>query len=447
MLCGNLPHKDMGKGLVSSIYQSLEEPPIPPREWRPEISEATEAVILKAIDKSPARRFENANEMARALNRSMGRPSDIHHIEGPPTLNLARDVRDSLHRMARAKQRRYVLPVVAIVAVLIVVVAMLLGRDETVEFGPPLVLDGETGIAADIIPSRDEIARADQRLGQSGFLGLIACNTSSQYHATQAREIADFARAYGLSVRVYDPDSDAYQQVTELETARAQGAQGLFICALDFDLLNAPLRDAEMAGIPMVFLHGDTPNYGGVRVVSDNYQMGRVPGLYAGQLVADELAGQAQVITLDYPEIDDVVIRANGMEDGLLEEAPNAQLVGRYIGGTRAFGEDTVQSLLEDGVEFDVILSINDAGAYGAIAALEAAGYEGHEVIIVSVDAEDLAKHYIEDEHFMRASVSVGRTEAARGAVDAMVKLLAGSPVPVDILAEPGSLFTGQPEE
>jgi hypothetical protein len=41
----------------------------------------------------------------------------------------------------------------------------------------------------------------------------------------------------------------------------------------------------------------------------------------------------------------------------------------------------------------------------------------------------------------------VGRTEAARGAVDAMVKLLAGSPVPVDILTEPGSLFTGQSEE
>jgi ABC-type sugar transport system substrate-binding protein len=436
----------MGKGLVSSIYQSLEEPPIPPREWKPEISEATEAVILKAIDKNPARRFENANEMARALNRSMGRPSDIHHIEGPPTLNLVRDVRDSLHHMTRAKQRRYALPAVAIVAVLIVVVVMLLGRDQTVEFGPPVVLDGETGIAADIIPSRDEIARADQRLGQSGFLGLIACNTSSQYHATQAREIADFARAYGLNVRVYDPDSDAYQQVTELETARAQGAQGLFICALDFDLLNAPLRDAEAAGIPMVFMQSDTPAYG-VRMTSDNYLMGRVPGLYAGQLVADELAGQAQVITLDYPDLEDVVIRANGMEDGLLEMAPNAQLVGRYIGGTRAFGEETVQSLLDAGVEFDVILSINDAGAYGAIAALEAAGYEGHEVIIVSVDAEDLAKHYIEDGYFMRASVSVGRTEAARGAVDAMVKLLAGSPVPVDILTEPGSLFTGQSEE
>ena len=72
MLCGNLPYKDAGKGLVSSIYQSLEETPIPPREWNPEISESLESVILKAIDKDPEARFQTASDMARAVNRAIG---------------------------------------------------------------------------------------------------------------------------------------------------------------------------------------------------------------------------------------------------------------------------------------------------------------------------------------------------------------------------------------
>jgi ribose transport system substrate-binding protein len=116
--------------------------------------------------------------------------------------------------------------------------------------------------------------------------------------------------------------------------------------------------------------------------------------------------------------------------------------VGRYLGGTRENAEESVSFLLNDGITFDVILSINDAGSYGAIAALEDVGYQGDEVIIVSVDAEDLAKQFIQSEYFIRGSVSVGRTEAAQGAVDAMVKLLAGSSVEADIRTEPGVLIT-----
>ena len=170
--------------------------------------------------------------------------------------------------------------------------------------------------------------------------------------------------------------------------------------------------------------------------------LGKEPGLFAGQLVTEELGGHARVIILDFPDLEDIVIRANGLEDGLLEAAPDAEIVGRYTGATRELGAESVRALLDDGVDFDVILSINDAGAYGAIDALEEAGYSGDEVIIVSVDAEDLARQFIEDQHFMRGSIAVGRTESAAGAVDAMVKLLAGSPVPMDILTEPGALVT-----
>ena len=89
-----------------------------------------------------------------------------------------------------------------------------------------------------------------------------------------------------------------------------------------------------------------------------------------------------------------------------------------------------------------MILSINDAGSYGAIEAMEAASFDPSSVIISSVDAESVARQYIQDGHFMRASVDVGRELFSQTAVNAMVKLLAGSTVPETYLVPPGQVIT-----
>ena len=170
-------------------------------------------------------------------------------------------------RVHDARRRSILVGIGLVVIVVVAALALILWPDDSVEFGPPIVLEDEMAPATDIVPASGEIERAQQRLGSGGFLGLIACNTSSQYHATLVREMADFARAYGLEVRVYDPDSDVYEQVTLMEKARAEGAQGLIVCPLDLELMDVPLTDAKEAGIPMVVMHGDMPNYGGVRMM------------------------------------------------------------------------------------------------------------------------------------------------------------------------------------
>ena len=41
-------------------------------------------------------------------------------------------------------------------------------------------------------------------------------------------------------------------------------------------------------------------------------------------IIRDEMGGHADVIILDYPDLDYLVTRANGLEDGVLEFAPEA---------------------------------------------------------------------------------------------------------------------------
>jgi ABC-type sugar transport system substrate-binding protein len=213
---------------------------------------------------------------------------------------------------------------------------------------------------------------------------------------------------------------------------------------LDTELLQDPMRSAQAAGMPLVFLHYGMPSYGGVLLAGDDYQMGLKAGRYAGQVVAEEMGGQADVIILDFPDLEIIVRRADGLEDGLKEFAPQARVIGRHKGGTREFGKRAVAQLLEDGVSFDVILSINDAGAFGAISAMEAAGIAPDSVFISSVDAEALARQQIRERHFMRASVAIDREAFSRAAVNAMVKLLAGATVPEYYLVPPGEVISAE---
>jgi ABC-type sugar transport system substrate-binding protein len=73
---------------------------------------------------------------------------------------------------------------------------------------------------------------------------------------------------------------------------------------------------------------------------------------------------------------------------------------------------------------------------------MEAAGFNPASVIISSVDAESVAREYINEGHFMRASVDAGRQLFSQTAVNAMVKLLAGATVPGVYLVPPGQVVT-----
>lgn len=84
--------------------------------------------------------------------------------------------------------------------------------------------------------------------------------------------------------------------------------------------------------------------------------------------------------------------RTQGLDAGL-EKHPAWELIYRDTGDfTQAKGQELVEALLAQGVQFNVIYSENDNMAYGAIDALKNAGLQpGRDVTIVSFDASHTA--------------------------------------------------------
>ncbi len=444
MVVGRPPFEISSSDIVSLIYQHLEKIPPAPSEINPEIPQAVEVVIMRALEKNPDLRYNDVRQMADDLDRALGRKvgSTFGTPSPMPRFNPSAPSTKPLTKPSVKPSRLPLFAAIASAVVIALIAGLIIITQNRMMLPPKAVVQiGEVGSASDIIPTDAQINTAKQVLGD-GFIAYVTCNQSSEYHATQAREMGDLARQMGLGYRVYDSDTDEYQQLTEIENARTDGAKAIILCPLNAQLLDGSLKSVQDAGIPLVLLSSDIPGYGGVQLVGDEFLLGKKPGELAGQIIRDEMGGQANVIILDYPDLPHIVMRANGLEAGVLEFAPDAKIIGRYLGATREFAEKSVRDLLDQGVEFDVILSINDAGSFGAIAALEAANIPPESVVITSVDAEVQAREYILEGHYIRGSVDPGRAEVSKTAIDIAIQLLAGGTIPEQILAPPGIVMT-----
>ncbi len=69
MVTGRVPFE--GDSPTAVMLQHLSTPPPPPRQFNPNISEAMQAVILKALAKEPGARFQTGDELARAFDAAL----------------------------------------------------------------------------------------------------------------------------------------------------------------------------------------------------------------------------------------------------------------------------------------------------------------------------------------------------------------------------------------
>jgi len=79
LLCGTAPfdYPDVGQ----TIRATLSQPPVPPSRRRPGVPPAIEEVVLRCLEKDPARRYAHAGELAAALKRAMA-ASGMYDLSG-----------------------------------------------------------------------------------------------------------------------------------------------------------------------------------------------------------------------------------------------------------------------------------------------------------------------------------------------------------------------------
>ncbi|MCC6802291.1 MAG: sugar ABC transporter substrate-binding protein [Anaerolineae bacterium] len=296
------------------------------------------------------------------------------------------------------------------------------------------------GTAADLVPSDDEVAAAIAALGDDGFVGIIACTLSTEYHSTVAESAQARLEELGVNAQLFDSEINVEKQISAIENFTSSGAKVLIVCLFDPPSVQSALEAAAEQGVQIVQYAGrQLADLGGVTISIEDADLGTAAGEYAAQLITDELGGEANVAILDYPDVANVVIRADAIRAAIEAGAPNAVIVGNYLGGTTEFGLNSIESALIEHPEINVVVSINDAGAYGAMQALANANRE--DAIIVGIDAEEQARELIAAGGMYRGTVDTSPAETGVMSANAAVRLLAGSEFPQNI-AVPTTLIS-----
>jgi len=175
------------------------------------------------------------------------------------------------------------------------------------------------------------------------------------------------------------------------------------MCVLDPKVVSQAMKQAADKGVWFVQFAGCEPGLRGIGISIDDADLGRAAGKFAANLINRDMSGSAKVVILDYPDLPNTVARADAIESTLKELAPGAVIVGRFMGGTREKGLASLEAALQANPDINVVVSINDAGAYGAMMALKAAGKDPAKTAVIGIDAEKEALKLVKEGGMYRA--------------------------------------------
>ncbi len=252
-----------------------------------------------------------------------------------------------------------------------------------------------------------------------------------------------------LLVAAGKSDVDNDSQVAALEDMTERGAKGILITPANSAEVVPAIEAAREAGVIVIAL--DTPtdpeSAADALFATDNLEAGELIGRYA-KAKAEEDGIEPRIAMLDLgPGGGSGQLRHDGFLKGFGIEDGDPQIMGAVdTEGNEEKAEAGMRQLLEQDPGINIVYTINEPAAFGAAAALDAAGRSDDEVILVSVDGgcegikrgirtgeiDATSQQYPEN---MASKGVEAVAEAARGGekpsgyLDTGVKLIAGDAV------------------
>ena len=107
MATGELPYN--GDTAVTVALKHINNPFPNPQDTLPEISNKLRYIILKAVEKSPVKRYQSAEDMLRDMKRALddeefSKPVQLADLEESPTVEISQDDQDAIRQQRRIPQ-------------------------------------------------------------------------------------------------------------------------------------------------------------------------------------------------------------------------------------------------------------------------------------------------------------------------------------------------------
>ena len=261
------------------------------------------------------------------------------------------------------------------------------------------------------------------------LIGVTVLDLANPYYVQLVKGIQKEAAAKNIKLIVNDPKSDVNRQIAAVKKFIDIGADAIIIAALDQDALEDVLGKAMEKGIKIVAQATKVENCH-VQMSLNEWDMGHTIGQGAGKWIRANLGGKADVAILNYPRIALIANREKGIRDGILEFAPQANVVEAEPAANPMEGKKATLKILKLHPNVKVVVGINDGGALGALAAFEELGVGAGKVFIGGVDATPEALEKIKQGTAYRGTVDISPYYSGMLDLGFALKLINGQTVP-----------------
>lgn len=259
------------------------------------------------------------------------------------------------------------------------------------------------GLAACTSDAPEQTGEVEQASGGTGIALILKTETNPFFVAMkEAAETAASQQSVRLTVASGKYDGDADSQIAAIEDAIARKDKGILITPNDPEV-NAALKKAKEAGLLTIAL--DTPpalaNVVDVSYSTDNLLAGKLIGEWAAKKMKGKDVVIAMLNLLEEEVVSSDLRRNQGFLLGMGIDAKDlsimgdADKVGKYSGGNydivceehtqgaKDGGRRAMEACLKANPNVNLVYTVNEPAATGAIEVLKAAK---NDAVVVSVD-------------------------------------------------------------
>jgi fructose transport system substrate-binding protein len=283
-------------------------------------------------------------------------------------------------------------------------------------------------------------------------LGLITKQEENPFFV-EMREVAeDTAGEFDVELLTAagKSDVDNASQVRALAEMTREGAEGIMIVPARSRAIVPAIERAREAGVIVVALDTPTQPPSAVEALyaTNNRRAGKLIGRYA-KAKAEEDGIEPRIAMLDLaPGISVGELRHDGFLTGFGIQDGDPEIVGSaYAEGDEDKAKAAMARLLDEDPGINIVYTINEPTAFGAIDALKDAGRDMDDVILVSIDGScDAIKNGVRTGEIDATSQQYPENMAREG-LEAVAEAVRGGPSPSGFLDTGVELITADPVE
>lgn len=235
------------------------------------------------------------------------------------------------------------------------------------------------GCAKETNTTSEKGTKGVKKDGKQLVVGMAFQDMNNPYFITMNEAFQEAVTSIGAKAIVTDAKYDVGKQTNDIEDMIQQGIDILLINPADSAGIETAVLAAKKAGVIVVAIDAQADGPIDSFVGSKNYDA----GFMAGEKMAKDLSGKGKVAILDGVPVVPILERVAGFKEAIAK-FPDIEIVDVQNGRQdRSVAMDVTENMLQANPDLQAIFSVNDGGALGTLAAVEASG---RDVWIYSVD-------------------------------------------------------------